>query len=411
MSIISSYFEKISIKQLIIVNILSAIICSAVFFIVVSPKLNLGINAKSLASVTTTPKDAITDKANVSDAEVEPTPTPTPEPTPKPIPVKLEIPSVNLVAPVIPVGFVKETGEIKVPADAGDVGWYKYGTVPGDLGSSIMSGHFDTPTGAPAIFSDLEEVQVGDTFKVTNQQAKELTYKVKAVRNLPLQGFPKDLIFGDRDFSQLTLMTCSGVFNRATQLYSHRLSVIGVLESTKKIDYIPEVDEGVDQYLVDSFTYEQNDQKLDITGPYIRLESDQEKISIFLATNNTDIVAMDAIIQFDPTYLNFDKDLISFNNAFESYYAHMIDVNKMSIALFTDPQKGSLPAFNSEAKEIKVAEAYFTRNTYNPDGTFVSIINEPYSQITSKLLKYTQGQEIHQSPNVLNFTEGTAVKL
>src|SRR5579871_2731623 len=54
----------------------------------------------------------------------------------------LTIPSINVNAPIVPVGFTVD-GNMATPDRLSDVGWYEYGTPIGDAGSAVIAGHVD----------------------------------------------------------------------------------------------------------------------------------------------------------------------------------------------------------------------------------------------------------------------------
>src|SRR3989344_1071244 len=56
------------------------------------------------------------------------------------LPVRLQIPKLSIDADVQRVGIGKK-GNMAVPTNYSDVGWYRYGTVPGQLGSAVVDGH------------------------------------------------------------------------------------------------------------------------------------------------------------------------------------------------------------------------------------------------------------------------------
>jgi LPXTG-site transpeptidase (sortase) family protein len=344
-----------------------------------------------------------------SDVSV-PEPTPFPTPTPTPTPVKLDIPSIGVEAKIVEVSFDKETEEILVPDDAREVGWYKFSPPPGDNGSTILNAHYDTPTGAPAIFYNIEQVQVGEVFKIINDQNKELTYRVRAVRKLPLVGFPTELIYGARDHSQVTLITCAGVFDPATQLYSHRLAVIGVLEETKEVDYIAAI-ETLEQYVVQGFIEDIAPADSAMPGVYLKLKADQEKISLYLSSFDRDIVAVDAVIKVDPQFIELDPEIISFTNLFEAHSAQSSGRGELTVSLFTDPARGAREAFNTLGQEVKIADIYYSVKSRNAPITQVELVQKGVGRTSSAVLTPIPGAEIHSSEDILNFVQGTSIEL
>ncbi len=160
----------------------------------------------------------------------------TPSPTPTPLfplipvnkPVNIEIPTIGLFADVIDVGLGSDNA-IEVPSDASKVGWYYQGVKPGELGGAILTAHYDTPSGKPAIFYNLRSVNRGDLIFVRMEGGEELLFQVQDVLSEPVKTFPVDLVFGKFDTKELMLITCDGVWNPIEKSYSKRLVVFATL--------------------------------------------------------------------------------------------------------------------------------------------------------------------------------------
>ncbi len=167
-------------------------------------------------------------------AEVTPSPSPLTTPTPDPTkvevspPAKIEIPNLGLFADVVPVG-VDAQNVMEVPKDTKQVGWYSLGKKPGELGGAIMTAHYDTTTGKPAIFYNLRRLNPGDLIYVKMENQEELLFQVQDVVSHPTKTFPTDLIYGDIADKQLILITCDGVWNPLDKSYAKRLVVFATL--------------------------------------------------------------------------------------------------------------------------------------------------------------------------------------
>ena len=61
-------------------------------------------------------------------------------------PTRIRIPAIELDTNVIELGL-KENNEIEVPKTYTEVGWYKYGPTPGELGPSVILGHVAAEVG------------------------------------------------------------------------------------------------------------------------------------------------------------------------------------------------------------------------------------------------------------------------
>lgn len=108
--------------------------------------------------------------------------------------------------------------------------WYNLGPRPGQAGSAVIAGHYDTTAGAPAIFYNLSELLPGDDIHLIDVTSKTITFKVANVRNYPYDLFPVDEVFNDPSGHKLNLITCSGTWSYALQTYTDRLVVYAVLQ-------------------------------------------------------------------------------------------------------------------------------------------------------------------------------------
>jgi sortase (surface protein transpeptidase) len=155
-------------------------------------------------------------------------PTPLSLPTPRPIeqvaaPVRLRIPAIGVDASIEPVGN-DAAGQMGVPSSYSNVAWYEPGVSPGTPGNAVIAGHLDSTTG-PAVFYRLDTLQPGDEILVTTGDGRELRFAVTESATYPAAAAPLDDIFGDAITPRLNLITCEGVFDRASRQYDQRLVV------------------------------------------------------------------------------------------------------------------------------------------------------------------------------------------
>lgn len=146
------------------------------------------------------------------------------------IPKKLRIPSLSIDASVESVGM-DEQGNMDVPKLTENVAWYSLGFKPGEQGSAVIGGHYDTATGAPAVFYELSSLQNGDKVIVSDERDKEYVYVVEDSTIYGFDQLPMQEIFADSTQALLRLITCSGTFDAITKNYSKRLVVTARLQS------------------------------------------------------------------------------------------------------------------------------------------------------------------------------------
>lgn len=149
-------------------------------------------------------------------------------------PIGIEIPSIKLNAPVVNVG-VTQDNVMEVPHNAAEVGWYSLGVKPGEKGGAILTGHYDTTTGRPAIFYNLRKLKPGDIIYLKMEDNQELLFQVDDVVSHPVKNFPTELIFGQFPGKQLIMITCDGVWNPLDKNYSKRLVVFATLWENKTL--------------------------------------------------------------------------------------------------------------------------------------------------------------------------------
>src|SRR5262249_8162834 len=90
-------------------------------------------------------------------------------------PSKVSISSIGLTSAIQAVG-VNSRGEMDVPNGNGNsVGWYEYGTVPGNVGSAVLDAHVF------AAFSKLSDIKAGSDIYVT-EGARTLHFVVQSVQ-------------------------------------------------------------------------------------------------------------------------------------------------------------------------------------------------------------------------------------
>lgn len=173
----------------------------------------------------------VTEDKSVSSRNVEPSiVVPVYEPDTSPVgvneiitPVRIEIPSIGVEATIQHVGRT-DSGEMGVPDNIHEVGWYEPGYKPGESGNAVLAGHVDGNS-KPGAFYFLKEVSEGDKVTVKGESGEELTFKVTGKESYDPKTAPLHRIFGYSSKPMLNLITCTGVFNHKTGHYEDRLVV------------------------------------------------------------------------------------------------------------------------------------------------------------------------------------------
>lgn len=148
-------------------------------------------------------------------APVRPGPDPSkirvvPQPVDAPGPVRAQISGLGTI-PVQPVG-VTDDQEAEIPEDISRVGWYKFGSAPGDRdGSVVLMGHRDGANARGALF-ELAGVPVGSTITVTDAAGKRHNYRVEQVKSISKQVVPLADLFQRDGPRKLIVISCGGAY-------------------------------------------------------------------------------------------------------------------------------------------------------------------------------------------------------
>ena len=112
-----------------------------------------------------------------------------------------------------------------VPSNFSDVAWYKYGTVPGQIGSAVIDGHVDNGLGFLGVFKRLGELRRGDDVYVETEEGSRIHFVVTAVEHYPYKSVPTEFIFNRTGSAYLNLITCGGNWIKTEKTYDERIVV------------------------------------------------------------------------------------------------------------------------------------------------------------------------------------------
>lgn len=143
-------------------------------------------------------------------------------------PVTLHIPKLKIeTAFETPLGL-NDDQTIEVPDSYEQVGWYKHGATPGEIGSAVVLGHVDSFEG-PAVFFSLSKLEKGDVLEIEREDGTTAKFEVEEIGRYAREDFPTERVYGASDTAVLRLVTCTGIFNKGKQEYSHNLVVYAKL--------------------------------------------------------------------------------------------------------------------------------------------------------------------------------------
>ncbi|HEX8498190.1 MAG TPA: class F sortase, partial [Actinomycetales bacterium] len=138
-------------------------------------------------------------------------------------PVDVRIPQIGVDSPLVRLGASAQ-GEMQVPTDFDRAGWFTGGAAPGERGPAVLAGHVDSRTG-PAVFYRLAELRAGDRIEVEQRDGDVVRFTVSRVERYAKAAFPTARVYGPVPGPVLRLITCGGVFDRATGHYRDNVVV------------------------------------------------------------------------------------------------------------------------------------------------------------------------------------------
>jgi LPXTG-site transpeptidase (sortase) family protein len=235
--------QRQSLRVIFAVSLVTLVAVAAVFFIVTEPSsvgdassIEASLSGPALPTTSTSePEPAASPPATVD--AVDPSSPSVPirpgelketavdDPV---VPVALELSSIGIDAPVIPMGVNQRTGQMAVPNNVRDVAWYEFGSRPGESGSAVLAAHVDLASQGPGVFFGLRKVEVGDIVKVTFSDDSVSRFRVEARTVYRKAELPLDTIFAREGAPVLTLITCGGGFSESSGSYDSNVVVYAV---------------------------------------------------------------------------------------------------------------------------------------------------------------------------------------
>lgn len=139
------------------------------------------------------------------------------------LPIRLEIPKIKVDANIEYMGLTA-TGDMDVPTNVKDAGWYKYGPHPGDKGNAVIAGHLDGTKGEPGVFIALTKLRPGDSLSIVDNKGQTTDFVVRETRTYNQTAHPSE-VFNASDGAHLNLITCAGAWDITQHRFLNRLVV------------------------------------------------------------------------------------------------------------------------------------------------------------------------------------------
>jgi sortase (surface protein transpeptidase) len=141
-------------------------------------------------------------------------------------PVSVAVPAIGVRSSLTDLQLTGN-GELEVPLDPQQAGWWASGAIPGQPGPAVIAGHVDSYRG-PGVFFRLRELKPGDTVQVGLSSGGHATFQVVSVDRYAKDHFPTRDVYGPTPAPELRLVTCGGSFDRAARSYRDNIVVYAV---------------------------------------------------------------------------------------------------------------------------------------------------------------------------------------
>lgn len=153
---------------------------------------------------------------------------------PRIVPTRIAIDDLYIDVPVRPVGL-EDDGQLEIP-DETEVGWYRYGAVPGRSGATVLAGHVTwNRTNGP--FWLLRDLEPGALIDVELEDGSVRTYEAVERAVYGKDELPRNRIWRNTGDETLVLITCGGDYNPDIRRYLENVVVYAApVESGRSTD-------------------------------------------------------------------------------------------------------------------------------------------------------------------------------
>jgi LPXTG-site transpeptidase (sortase) family protein len=126
-----------------------------------------------------------------------------------------------------------KSGQIAVPDNIYDTGWYDGSSKPGQPGAMFIYGHVSSWT-ADGVFYNLKKLKTGDQIIVTRGDNTTFTYQVSLTKIYPYNNVDMNTVLAPVNPAKpgLNLMSCTGQVIKGTSEFNERLVVFTSLISS-----------------------------------------------------------------------------------------------------------------------------------------------------------------------------------
>jgi hypothetical protein len=132
-------------------------------------------------------------------------------------PVRVRIPAIGVNAGLEQLGKNRDD-TVQVPRHPGRAGWFTGGPRPGEPGSAVLLGHYDSSC-CPAVFYRLAALRPGDLIQVERADGSSVVFRVSRMGQYRTTRFPVREVYFPTLRPELRLITCAGPYQRSLARY------------------------------------------------------------------------------------------------------------------------------------------------------------------------------------------------
>ena len=152
---------------------------------------------------------------------------------------RLVIPAIEIDQATVPGKVDPATNTMVSPDGPWGIAYYDYSARPG-RGNAVFAGHVDYVRVGAAVFWRLRDLRPGDEIVLRLADGLELRYEITLNRVYDVENGPwNELLAANAAPDAVTLVTCDGVFSRATGEYSERRVVRAVRKARPRSPGLP----------------------------------------------------------------------------------------------------------------------------------------------------------------------------
>ena len=137
--------------------------------------------------------------------------------------LNISTPSINVDTNIQTLG-ITSNGDMDVPSNINEVGWFNLGPRPGEKGNAVIAGHFNGPNGKEGVFANLDKLKAGDKLFIKDSKGTLITFVVRESRIYD-PGYAEEVFSSNDNGIHLNLITCDGIWDKDKKSYDKRLVV------------------------------------------------------------------------------------------------------------------------------------------------------------------------------------------